>query len=755
MAALRRLLPAVLGLTLPVALAAQQPTGVLAGTVTDAESKAPVAAARVELLAIPARRLVAATTTNGAGRYTMARVPAGAYALVVTRIGFSLRRIDAVTVDAGNTTTVDVALAPLPTELEQVVTSASRAPEKVLDAPASISVVGERQLREKPAITAADYVRGQPGVDATQGGLAQTNIVARGFNNAFSGSLLMLQDNRFASVPSLRVNIPFLVPTTNEDIERIEIVLGPGAALYGPNASAGVMHVITKSPFDSKGTTLTLDGGERSVLRLGMRHANTIGDRVGFKLSGEYMRGKDWEYRDPAEPSTFPGTSATPQARRGQPNARDFDLERYGGEARTDVRLPDGSELITTFGLARIVSGLELTGANGTAQVRDWLMQTGQVRYRKGRFFAQAFGNMSDAGNEDGADLGGTFLLRTGQPIVDRSRLGAVQFQQGIPWGTRQTFLVGGEGVWTNPRTEHTINGRNEDDDNTTEVGGYVHSVTRLSPRWDFVSALRVDVNSRLDGRFYSPRAAVVWKPTATQNVRWSYNRAYSTPTNFNLYLDLLQGSLRDLPVNALPYDIRALGVPEDGFTFRRDCTRGIGGLCMRSPFQYANGSVAANAFSDAVGYQNALAVAIARGATASISAAIRQNVPSLTQAQADAMAGAAVARMVTLNPTAAQAGTTLRLLVPGSATPFQPYATDEVRDIAPLKASYVNNYEVGYKGIIGDRLRVAVDGWYQRRENFVTAALNFTPNVFVGASQAAALINPEMRTAFYDYLRS
>jgi iron complex outermembrane receptor protein len=64
--------------------------------------------------------------------------------------------------------------------------------------------VSAAQIERRPAVTVVDQVRNTPGVDATQGGLGQSNVVARGFNNAFSGSLLMLQDYRFAGVPSLR-----------------------------------------------------------------------------------------------------------------------------------------------------------------------------------------------------------------------------------------------------------------------------------------------------------------------------------------------------------------------------------------------------------------------------------------------------------------------------------------------------------------------------------------------------------------------
>jgi outer membrane receptor for ferrienterochelin and colicins len=747
--ALRTLRLTFLALAVPAVVSAQE-TGTVTGQVLKAGSHVPLPGANVDLLAQPGDRVAATATTNADGRFTMRQLPAGTYSLAVYRVGYAKRRIDGVRVDAGVPTTVNAELAALLAEVR----TGSKMPEKRHDSANTTSVIGGDEMMAKPVLTPAQQLGSIAGVDAPQTSMIGNTVVARGFNNAFSGALLMLQDYRFAAVPSLRVNIPALMSSTSEDIERIEVVLGPAAALYGPNAASGVMHVITKSPFDSKGTMLTVDGGERSLIRVGARHANTIGRRVGFKLSGEVMRGDDWEYRDAAEPATFPATPATPASRVGKPNARDFGLERMGGEARVDVKVSDSALVVGSYGIAHVGNSLELTGANGTAQVRNWMMQHYQLRYSNRRFFAQAFGNLSNAGNDNAADTHGTFLLRTGQPIVDFSRLGALQVQHASDIGRKQTFLYGADYVFTNPRTDSTIHGRNEEDDNTTEVGGYVQSMTRLTPRWDLVTALRSDYNSRLEKAFVSPRAAVVFKPSLAHTLSATYNRAYSTPGSFQMFLDLLQGSLR--PSTGLPYDVRALGVPTDGFTFRRDCVGGVGNLCMRSPFGFANGATGANEFTAAVGYQNALAVAINGGLQAAISAGIRQASPTTPQAQADQLAAVAVTRLRSLSPSSTQVGTDLRLFNPANtANPFgTSYSPDSVADIAPLEASFVNNFELGYKSDVGRR-RITIDGWYQRRENFITAATNFTPTVFLGGAQTTGYIQPELQQAFQQALQA
>src|SRR5687767_3501147 len=271
----------ILGLMFFAAPAAAQ-SGSITGRVTEAATGRPVAGARIEARATGA--LAGGATTDENGQFRIVNLPPGSYSLTAARIGYQFQRVEGVQVGTG-IATADVTMPPLASILDQVVTTASRAPEKVLDAPTAIFVVSEKEITERPSITVTDHIATVPGIDVARGGLMQANVVARGFNNIFSGAMLTLTDNKFAFVPSLRVNIPYLIPTTNEDIERIEVVLGPGAALYGPNAAGGVLHLITKSPFSSRATTLTVDGGERDVFRGAVRTAGALGERFGYKLS--------------------------------------------------------------------------------------------------------------------------------------------------------------------------------------------------------------------------------------------------------------------------------------------------------------------------------------------------------------------------------------------------------------------------------------------------------------------------------------
>lgn len=717
---LRRLL-LVMALTmvmLPLASSrSEAQSGSISGRVTDAATGRPLENAQVQAQQSGGQSYGAVTGADGSFR--VVNLPDGSYTVTIRAIGYD----QMVFTNQRPGANLDAALTERPTQLNQTVITASRSrPEKALDAPAQISVISSERIEERPAVTVADYLGNTPGVTMNRGGLAQSNIVARGFNNAFSGSMLMLQDYRFAGVPSLRVNVPLLFTGTSEDIDRVEVLLGPASALYGPNSSNGVLHIITKSPFTSQGTTLSVDGGERSVLRAGIRRADKINDKFAYKLSGEYLRGKDWEYTDLAEPAIFPNTENVPASRRGKANDRDFNLERYTGEARMDIRPTQNTEAITTLGYTKIGSAIDLTSANGSAQIRDWTYTSLQQRFSWKRLFAQAFVNMSNAGNDNATSDNGTYLLRSGQPIVDKSKVIAAQLQHGFDLGSKQSFTYGFDYIKTDPETGGTINGSNEAVDDVSEYGAYIQSSTRPNKYFELLLAARGDKNNVIEDAAFSPRAALIFKPTPTQNVRFTYNRAFSTPANFSFFLDLIQSP----NIGGSGFDLYARGnPPKEGFQFNRSCSSGsaFGSYCMRSVYasqgQFTGVSAAA-AFPGAV-------QALGPRLVPAVAAGLQQQ--GFPAAQAQALAQGMVQFLGTRTPSNQDLATRVSY-ISSATTPLTP---DGLVDISPLSASYNNTYEVGYKGIWGDHVRWDVSFWGQERGDVGTSAALTTPNVFFG----------------------
>jgi outer membrane receptor for ferrienterochelin and colicins len=766
-----------------------QGTGSLAGKVSDAEGVG-VPQANV-VVAGPNVQGTIGATSDEKGSFEIGGVPSGVYTVTVTHIGFKEEVLEGVQVEVGKQVALDFRLESQVIFLNQQVVSASRRQEKVLDAPASVSVVEAEEIQNNPTLSVIEHVKDLPGVDFAQYGLVQNSVVVRGFNNIFSGALLSMTDNRIARVPSLRVNSYNFIPVTNDDVERIEVVLGPGAALYGPNSANGVMHVITRSPLTSVGTNVNVGLGERSLRMASVRHAGTVSDKLGYKISAQYYTGEDWEAYDSEESAqgkldggylyrvTVDGDSLYSQ--------RDFDIDRQSAELRLDYQPTDELSAILSAGYNN-GTFIEQTGL-GAGQATDWSYNYVQARLLYRDWFAQVYRNWSDAGD--------TFLLRSGADIVDKSSLTVFQAQHMAHLGQRQRFTYGFDALLTRPDTEGTISGQNEEDDDINEIGAYLQSETALTDKLDLVLALRYDDHNRVEDAELSPRAALVFKPQSDQTVRLTYNRAFSTPTTNNLYLDLVSkpdafgiGAAFAPSLGFAPnIDIRAQGTYrtgfDEGFTFKRDAS---GDPMYRTPFapviQAQLGALGMTPETpgypiDADGYislDNPLATGVMWGIGRQAVLAefgpmfeplatqlIAQQMIAAGMTQADALAAAQVqaaalaAGLPSIIP-AQLSGLTNDLLrlslekvTAGDANPFVSDSTSNIIDVPRTKSTITKTYELGYKGVIGGKLVIAADAYRTVTENFVGPLAVETPNVFLDGQVLGAALGQEIGAALAD----
>ena len=700
----------------PFSLSAQN--GTLSGRITDAEMGAPVVSAGVEVLGGGGN----STLTNGSGQFTISLAP-GTYSVLISTLGYRDYREDGIRIRAGATTTLDLQLASEALQLDPISITVGRSQvgQKATEAPATIHNVTSQEITERPTVSLADHLREAPGVDVATSGLQGSNVVVRGFNNIFSGALHMLTDYRLAGVPSLRVNFMHFIPSTDEDIERIEVVLGPGAALYGPSTANGVVHILTKSPLDSQGTTVTLGGGERSVFQGAARSAFLLNDDFGFKISGQYMRGDEWNYVDATEQagreaadSDTPacvadkivrGLSSTDaQIACGRIGVRDFDIERWGLEARADYRFADDGTIVGTYGRNNS-SGIELTGL-GAGQVSDWVYEFFQARVNKGRSFAQAYYNTSDAGD--------SFLLGDGVALVDQSTLFVAQAQHGLTLADeRETLTFGVDYFATRPDSRATIYGTYEDDDEMNEWGFYAQSETALSEQFDLVVAGRMDSHSVLPEKVWSPRAALVFKPREGQNFRFSYNRAFSAPSALNYFLDI-SGGVAPPPLGALGYSTRAYGSGRNGWSIQNpDGTlRG-----MRSPFNPGGADQLLPA-DVAVMWPLAIGVLQAQG---EIDAATAALLGGLTPSNSDIA----------------------RLLLDTGTGDVVPVASAVLPDLPSTLESYTETFELGWTGLIEDWVSITADVYYTRKNEFVSPLIVQTPLLLLDGTDIAAYLTP------------
>ena len=663
--------------------------------------------------------------TNEQGIYRIDQLPPGIYEITISYIGYETIVATGVEIRAGESITRDFKLTAVALIGQQVVVSASRKREKALDAPASISIVDASEIRNREVLTMSEYVKTLPGVDYAQTGISQGSMVVRGFNSVFSGTLLTLVDNRIARIPSLRLNAYDMIPLTSDDIERIEVVLGPGSALYGPNSANGVMHIITRSPFGSEGNTISISGGQRSVRKISLRHASSLNNKIGIKISGGYFATHDWEYVDSLEVEA-----------RGF-NPRDYSTENTNGEFRLDFRPTDDLTLIGSVGYSKM-SGLQQTDL-GAGQAKDWTYSFYQGRLLYRGWFAQVFYNTSNAGD--------TELITAGDPIVDNSHLIVLQLQHNASLGEKQHFAYGADVLRTRPVTGGTIHGMHEDNDDIDEYGTYLQSETNLSDQIDLILAGRIDKHSLIEDPFFSPRAALVIKPSSENTLRLTYNRAFSTPATPSLFVDRVGvPDIFELGTNFSPVlgfspviDLRAQGTAGTGFTFRRDDN----GLPMfRTPFAPIAGLSKDHYFSlhdpQATNLMwRAAREAIMDGLLAQLeplATGLLGDVLGLTPDQAAAM----VSQLVDTFPKAIPEhlpGLKNNVATLNAETQdFDPISdlANAVTDIKKLGSTTTETFEVGYKGIVKNKLILAADAYQTRIKNFVSPLRIETPSVFL-----------------------
>src|SRR5260221_8346357 len=144
------------------------------------------------------------------------------------------------------------------------VTSVSKKPERLADAPASVFVITADDIRRSGAASLPEVLRLAPNLQVAQVSASAYNIRARGINNNSANKLLVLIDGRSVYSPLFSGVFWDVQDVMLDDVERIEVISGPGGTLWGVNAVNGVINVITKSSGATQGALVAASGGNRS-----------------------------------------------------------------------------------------------------------------------------------------------------------------------------------------------------------------------------------------------------------------------------------------------------------------------------------------------------------------------------------------------------------------------------------------------------------------------------------------------------------
>ena len=244
--------------------------------------------------------LGAASDENG--YYIIKDIPIGKYTLKAMFIGYETLENE-IWIEGDQKYQIDIQLTPSIIEIEETRVTSSKRKEKNTEAPASIEIISSRDIKRETTTNMGSYLKGLKGVDFTSSGINNYSISIRGFNSSFNTRVLTLTDGRVANIPALRVINYSAVPQSMDDVDRMEVVLGPATALYGANAHSGVVNIISKSPSQSEGLNMGVSGSydERQLRKINARWAKKLSKRLSIKLSGTYLHAYEWPYLSETE----------------------------------------------------------------------------------------------------------------------------------------------------------------------------------------------------------------------------------------------------------------------------------------------------------------------------------------------------------------------------------------------------------------------------------------------------------------------
>jgi outer membrane receptor for ferrienterochelin and colicins len=541
---------------LPGPLAGQGPAGGLGGEVVGSDGRG-IQGVQVRINGADRQAF-----TNAAGQFQFSRAPVGRQVVELRRIGYrAVTRT--VSISQGGTAQLTVTMEIAPAQLgEIVVTGASRGPEPTIDAPAAVSTID-------PAVSAQLAPTGQaplavgrlPGLDLTQNGINDFNLTVRGFNTTTSRRVLVLQDGRDLSYAFLGAQEWPALSTSLEDWGHVELVRGPGSALYGPNAFSGLLDITTPTTRETLGSRVTAAAGELRTRRVDLRHGGMLAeDRLGYRLSLGYGQSDTWsrsrtnlgdlesEYASAVDTSKypvhdpFPGFELLPL--KGQTKQGPFgvpgpvtgkrdDLVNYFGTARVDYYGRSGSLATLEGGDARTENEVYVTSV-GRFQVgaadRPWV----RAAYVTPGLHLSAW--------YSGRISRDQVSLAAGTPIHEISNFLHVEAQanRDILRG-KARVVVGASARRTYVNSDGTLLSPEDDGRSDGYYSGYAQLEYTSIPRLRLIAASRLDASDLYDTQF-SPKLAVVYSPDEENSFRLTFNRAFQTPSVTERFLSVPAG---------------------------------------------------------------------------------------------------------------------------------------------------------------------------------------------------------------------
>ncbi|MEP6748877.1 MAG: TonB-dependent receptor [Bacteroidota bacterium] len=297
----------------------------------------------VPAVSVTVKNSSAGTFTNEKGDFKLVTSQKLPVTLVISSIGFATKEVDV----ASLSSPVQVDFVPASSLGAEVVISASRVPQRILESPVSIERVSAANIRNAPAVSYYDVLANLKGVDVVTSSLTFKTPSTRGFNASGNTRLNQIVDGMDNQAPGLNFSVGGVVGLTELDVDNIELLPGASSALYGPGGMNGTILINSKNPFKYQGLSfevkegiMNTDSRFRSVSpyhNWTVRWAQKISDKLAFKIGMELVAAKDWLGYDQRNYSrTGTNGQIIPGDRATDPNYDGINV--YGDETTADIR---------------------------------------------------------------------------------------------------------------------------------------------------------------------------------------------------------------------------------------------------------------------------------------------------------------------------------------------------------------------------------------------------------------------------------
>jgi iron complex outermembrane receptor protein len=413
---------------------------------------------------------------------------------------------------------------------EQVVTASARSSSET-KSPASLTVISGDEIRLSGAATIPEILRRVQGIDIAEMNPSDTNVSIRGFNRRLANKVLVLVDGRSVYQDFLGGTFWPVIDVDIQNIDRIEVIRGPGSALYGANAFSGVVNIITRTGDEIAGARAFVQAGDHRTFQGGISTGGRTG-KLTYRTTFAYDRADKWT-RDFAEgridlASQFPQPDRSREIQRGEVAASyDFGKTQLSGGGGFDnvamQVVPLGA--LRTFGATGQSGFLRAEVGSGQTRVKAFW---NALRLTTGpEYWPEGILSLKSSVRSDVVDLSTTTGFDYKAYGTHHLNVGAGYRFKSLQWGYLASRADG------TPYQEHHFN-------------VFLQDEWEISRKLSLVLSYRVDRNPLLaqqsvtaGGLVHSPRGTVLYEVKPDQVLRFTLGSAFRAPTFLESYVDL------------------------------------------------------------------------------------------------------------------------------------------------------------------------------------------------------------------------